>query len=105
MLGQLKSILVYKPSVLHRDWNCAVERENRRQDDTFPRAGHSSLGGPTALRTATQSKVYVTSGLAMYLEQMISVEGLQRYELRTEGDFGAGRRADACDCRVALDDA
>lgn len=58
-----------------------------------------------ALRTATQSKIYVTSELAMYLEQMISAEGLQRYELGTEGHFGAGSRADAFDYRVALDDA
>ncbi|CAN7573119.1 hypothetical protein G6M70_04260 [Agrobacterium tumefaciens] len=45
------------------------------------------VGGPIALRTATHSKICVTSELAMYPEQVISAEGLQRYELMTEGHF------------------
>ncbi|MFK3776934.1 hypothetical protein [Agrobacterium sp. NPDC089420] len=45
------------------------------------------VGGPIALRTAAQNKICVTSELAMYPEQMISAEGLQRYELMTDGHF------------------
>ncbi|UXT41457.1 hypothetical protein FY137_09760 [Agrobacterium tumefaciens] len=45
------------------------------------------VGGPIALRIAAQNKICITSELAMYPEQMISAERLQRYELMTDGHF------------------
>lgn len=45
------------------------------------------VGGPVAMRTVSDSNIYVTSELAMYTEQITSAEGLQRYELMTQGHF------------------
>ncbi len=46
-----------------------------------------NAGGPVALRTAQNKKIFITSELAMYDSQCRSADGLFRYELMTQSHF------------------